>query len=1292
MTQSARWTLALTLLSFVVMAPNADATPEPVPDQVHRLPLSGALVQNTVTAQLQDRRGLMWFGTLGGLNVYDGYEFRRFPSHPRDASALAEVDIAALHEDAAGHIWVAGFQGWLDRIEPSSGRVSHYGPRLLAALHGSHDVNAPPSRGSAGFVEAVDGGLWIGNSLGLHRYWPAEDRLTSIHTLGPVTDLASAGEGSLWLGGPQGLIRWHPEHGVQAEYRHAPHDPRSLSDNGVTRLLVDPDGGLWVGTGHGLNYLPPAGTAFQRFQHDVDDPQSLGGNVVLALLRDRQGRLWVGGQSGGLSLKIERGFHVLHHEPDNPLSLAVDDVWSLYQDRSGLIWVGTAGGGLNQINPLRFRFDSLRAVPHSENSLRSPFVWDIVGDRHGRLWMTTLAGLERFDPADKTFRLFQPTPGERASNQLQSLLLDRDGTLWVGSVEGVLYRFDADNEQFEQIIDPSRSDGRLGNGRVWYLSEDPDTGQLWISAGNEWLRFDRDQRQVLERHQRLGGQSLVGAAVRVSLYDSDGVLWLGGGNALLRREPGAVEFQAIQHDPQQSDSLSESSVRALYEDPQGNLWIGTQNGLNRLSAENRRRQIYRFDLFSAADGMSNSTVYGILADSSGALWISTNAGLSRFDPQDQGFDNFDAGDGLQANEMNGGAEWQAADGRLYFGGVAGVVHFHPADISPHQHVPAVLFTDVGRLGKDRQRVFHPPSGMLELGPHDLGLSLGFAVADYHVPEKNRFRYRLLGQSEQWVETTRPHFELIRPAAGDYRLELLGAQRDDVWSEQPAILEIRVHPPWWATRSAYLAYALGLGLLAWAYHQAQRARLQREREFSQQLAQAQSLAEANYRLAERHAQIDTLTELPNRASLMEALERYLRVTQASRTPLALLVINLDRFQRINDTLGHQAGDQILRKTAERLAAQVRGEDWLARVGSDEFALIAVGQSQERSNAWLDTLTTRLAGAIGAAHELQDPPLRVTASIGICSFRHEDEQPGDLYTRADIAMHLAKQAGGNCMRHYVTGQREQQQARLNIESRLRGAVQRNEMRAVYQPLIDLRSGHLSGFESLIRWQPANGEPVYPDQFIPVAEESGLIVELGLWMLEEVCQRWAAWGHPDWRVAVNISAHHLRSASLVEQVDSILRHHRVPAHCLKLELTESAMMEYAESAVAQLSALRQRGVKISIDDFGTGFSSLAHLQRLPVDELKIDRSFVNGLSQGEHNRKIVRSIIQLGHALKLDVVAEGIEEPGTVAFLQGLECDIGQGYLFDRPQPADNLQRWLSGEPVQFADVSPISARQG
>ena len=1281
--------LSLVALLLAVSTTLAGAR-SPAIDRVYRLPTSGALVQNTVTSQLQDSRGLMWFGTLGGLNVYDGYEFRLIPSDPRNPRSLAEVDIAALAEDAQGTIWVAGFRGWVDRLDPVSGDIRHYASRLRDALGEEQNVERP-SRGPAAFLLAEDGSLYIGNALGLFRYWPAEDRLQAIDGFGAVADLAAGSKGSLWVGGNDGLGQWHPQHGLQQQFRYELHDPQSLSDNRITALLAEADGGLWIGTLRGLNYLPPGGHSFQRFLHDAKAGGSVGGDWITALLRDQQGRLWVAAQSGGLSLQVDQGFHVIHHEPDNPFSLSVDDIWSLYQDRSGLIWIGTAGGGLNQINPMRFRFDALRAVPHMPNSLRSPFVWDIVGDADGQIWLATLAGLERYQPQTHSFSLFEPVPGQRATNQLQALHLDADGLLWVGGVDGNLYRFDPANPRFERIHALGERDGRFSAGRVWYITAGLDPDELWISAGNEWISFDRRSLTPRSRAEQLGGESLFAAPIRVSLRDSDGIVWLGGGNALFRLDPADGSIRVIRQNRQQTDSLSENSVRALHQDAAGDLWIGTQNGLNRLRNADRQAQRFRFDLFSVADGLANNTVYGILGDRQGALWISTNAGLSRFQPEQSAWTNFDASDGLQANEMNGGAEWQGSDGTLYFGGIGGVVRFQPAAIQTHRHVPMVTFTDVGRLGERDERVHRPSAAGLELGPGDRGLSLGFAVADYHVPEKNRFRYRLLGDSAQWIETDRPRFELIRPSPGDYQLELLGAHRDGVWSAQPARLSIRVHPPWWATRSAYAGYALVCALIGLGYHRLQRRRLRREQEFSEQLARAQSLAEANYRLAERHAQIDALTQLPNRASLMEALERYLRISRANRSPLALLVINLDRFQRVNDTLGHEAGDQVLRVTASRLGAQVRGEDWLARVGSDEFALIAVGQNNDPANAWLDTLAGRLAEAIGSPHDLQDPPIRITASIGICRYRHEQEAADDLYTRADIAVHLAKQAGGNASRHYQPGQREQQQQRLVIENRLVGAVARKEMRAVFQPLIDLRSGALRGFESLIRWQPENAPAVFPDQFIPVAEESGLIIELGVWMLDEACRRWNSWAQPDWRVAVNISARHLQSGQLLAQVEQALQRHKVPARCLKLELTESAMMEYAEPALEQMGKLRAMGLTISIDDFGTGFSSLAHLQKLPVDELKIDRSFVVGLAAGEHNRKIVRSIIQLGHALKLSVVAEGIEDQVTLTFLRGLDCDIGQGYLFDRPQPADNLQRWLQGGPVEFIDVLAIGARQ-
>jgi EAL domain-containing protein (putative c-di-GMP-specific phosphodiesterase class I) len=275
-----------------------------------------------------------------------------------------------------------------------------------------------------------------------------------------------------------------------------------------------------------------------------------------------------------------------------------------------------------------------------------------------------------------------------------------------------------------------------------------------------------------------------------------------------------------------------------------------------------------------------------------------------------------------------------------------------------------------------------------------------------------------------------------------------------------------------------------------------------------------------------------------------------------------------------------------------------------------------------------------------------------------------------------MHAAKREGGMRQNRYVPGMIESARERLSIEGRIRNALDAGEFVPWYQPLIDLRRNRIAGFEALIRWQPPGQRMIFPDQFIPIAEESGLIVELGNFMIREVCKQLAAWKRHDIHVAVNVSMRQLRSGKLIATIQDALTHTGVPPHCLKLEITESAMMENVDDTAEQLREIKKLGVDISIDDFGTGFSSMSHLKMLPVDEMKIDRSFVTDVATSAHSQKIVNSIVRLAHELQLVVVAEGVEDEKVLAYLRSIDCDFGQGYFFGKPKPADPvIVEWMA-----------------
>lgn len=1251
--------------------------------EFHRLPVNDALTQNTVTDILQDRRGLMWFATLGGLDVYDGYRFRTIPSDPREQDALSGVHVSRLYEDRAGNIWVAGFNGWLDRIEPVSGRIHHYALELYG------DPRNPAS-GATAFHETADGTLLVGTPTGLHRYDAESDRFTrNIDStgggegLGRIWHMIPAADGQVWVGTNNGLFRYDPATGSRIQIQDSPTTGTGLPGSPVTRLNQDSQGRLWVASGsHGLSRLDPGADRFVHFPANDAVASSVASNTSVDIMEDSLGRIWIANQSGGLSRFISDadGFEVYRHDPNNPTTISSDDVWSLHEDRTGLIWIGTAGGGLNQINPSRNRFGVLRSVPFQDNSLRSGFVWDLVEDDAGDIWMATLAGLERYTPGTGRFRRFTPETGGVVANQMQTVAIDANGHIWAGAVDGSLFRFAPGDANFAEILRADGPDTAFDIGRIWMLYAD---GQLMWAGGNTGLfGVSIETLEVVHALPSDEAIRMGGGPIRSMLPAAEGGYWIGSaGSGLARYVPGegVVQQFLLEHgDPQ---SLSSNVVRSMYRDDNGDLWVGTLNGLNLISAADLAAGRNRFRLYTVADGLPNNTVYGITPDGTGHLWLSTNRGLSRFNPRTGVFDNFTVADGLPSNELNGGAELRARNGRLYFGGVAGVTIVDERDLVVNQAVPEVLITEITVAGKPQQSV----DDVIIVPPGSGDIAIEFAATDYHQPENNAFQYRLRGASDEWWPIAERRIAFNRLAPGEYTFEVRGSNNDGVWSNEAAQVRFRVLPPFWRSTMAYVVYAV-LAFLALAfYHLAQRRRLARQEAFNLELRKANSLAEANHQMALRYAQFDQLTQLPNRTALLDTLGRHMRAAAASGRHLGVLLINIDRFQRINDSFGHAVGDRVLKSIAERLELLIATGDALARVGADEFVWVAEIDAATSPEEWAAGRAAVINQTIGVPFDFQDPPIVMTASVGCGVYTGGVESASEVLGYADIALHKAKELPERRVLTYDPAMSRTARQHLALEGRIKHALEANEFSAHYQPLVRVGDGRLQACEALIRWFPPGAEPIFPDQFIPVAEQSGLIVDIGNWMIRDVCRQLATWGDSEpagVQIAINVSMRQLRSGTLVPTLREAMAEYGVAPSALKIEMTESAMMENVDDAAEQLQGVRALGIEIAVDDFGTGFSSLSHLKLLPVSELKIDRSFVMDLTTSADSRTIVKSIVRLAHEMKMRVVAEGVEDKASLDLLARMGCDLAQGYYFARPLSAEAL--------VEGGWIRPLRAR--
>jgi diguanylate cyclase (GGDEF)-like protein len=440
-----------------------------------------------------------------------------------------------------------------------------------------------------------------------------------------------------------------------------------------------------------------------------------------------------------------------------------------------------------------------------------------------------------------------------------------------------------------------------------------------------------------------------------------------------------------------------------------------------------------------------------------------------------------------------------------------------------------------------------------------------------------------------------------------------------------------------------------------------------------------------------AHYDSLTGIPNRMLLGDRLDQACRDAKRKERLVALLFIDVDRFKQINDSLGHSVGDGVLRKVVERLKASARGADTVARLGGDEFVILMEDLADPGD---VDMVAQRLVDSMRIPIELLGHSLVATVSVGSAIYPSDDTEISPLLAKADAAMYQAKAGGRDRFCKYSSDITMYNPARMSLENDLRGAIERNELLLHFQPQVDIISQEIRGVEALVRWQHPQRGLVSPGQFIPIAEDSGLIVPLGEWVLREAFRQMREWKEldlPPLRMSINISALQFRQGSLLSFLADQLVTYDIDPRYVELELTESVLMHNMDEVLQTLKEIKALGVSLAIDDFGTGFSSLSYLRRFPIDRLKIDQSFVRDIECTPANESIARAIVGLANSLSLDIVAEGIETPAEMAVLEHMQCTEGQGYLFAKPLSAKDVVIWFASHRknhvvnVQLFDVA-------
>jgi diguanylate cyclase (GGDEF)-like protein len=439
------------------------------------------------------------------------------------------------------------------------------------------------------------------------------------------------------------------------------------------------------------------------------------------------------------------------------------------------------------------------------------------------------------------------------------------------------------------------------------------------------------------------------------------------------------------------------------------------------------------------------------------------------------------------------------------------------------------------------------------------------------------------------------------------------------------------------------------------------------------------------LRERTAQVnrlayyDTRTDLPNRVLFEDRLGQSLTMAQSTSRPVGVLFLALDQFKKVNDTLGHDRGDLLLKFVADRLQGCVNERDTVARFGGEEFAVLLTDID---GTPQIERTIKTIVDVLRSPFNIEGHEVFVTVSVGASLYPADGLDSQTIVKNAGAALYRAKISGGNNHKFYTADMHAQASKRLSLETSLRRALEKEEFVVHYQPRVAVDTLRITGIEALVRWQHPQLGLVAPAEFIPLAEDTGLIVPIGEWVLQTACRqnrKWQAQGFPPLRIAVNICARQFQQADMAQVIVRVLDRADLDPRHLELELTESSIMNNAEFAIDVLTRLKQMGVKISVDDFGTGFSSLNYLKRLPIDALKIDQSFVRDATTDPDDAALVMAVITLGHNLRLKVVAEGVETEEQLRFLHLLRCDEIQGLLFSRPLPADELSKLLAREPA-------------
>jgi len=947
------------------------------------------------TAVTEDAQGYLWAGTQDGVARWDGYRFRVYPARPDDPHGLPVSYVRTLERDSLGRIWVGMDGGGVARFDPAIDGFIRFGGATVISMAPDHE-----------------GGMWVATANGLTHVrasgtmedaWPhagkGPDALPEPGTSAVLQDRA----GDVWIGSTSGLVLRHPDgrRGRRIELPGGAGRPIP-----VDMLYQDARGQVWIGTSqHGVFVLDPATDRIARLQPAAAADPGLLTDSVTSFAENENGEVWVGTQTRGLVIADVSSLLARRVVRDRsvPSNLQSNWVWGLHRDRGGQMWVASTAG-LSRTRPQQ---DAILSLFSSDGTTwRDPYVFAIDADARGTLTLGQKSGLELIDPAAQTMVPIAAADADAGGlppiANVTAVVHTADGTRWMASRDGLFTQAPGG------AIRPVPTPGRGAVKGITALAL--QGGKLWIGGRGDGLWTLDLATHALAQPVPLA--QLSDPEVTAFAADADGAMWVATNNGLnLVRKDGS--FERIMPRAGDRDGLSSAVINSLLIDRRGRLWVGNNAGVQvLLRREADGRAV--FHRIAKAQGLTSENIDTVLMDSRGQVWASTDDGIAVIDPDTFALRVLHPADGAAISTywVNSGAV--GPTGELFFGGLGGLTVVRPERLAKRSYDAPLVVTDVELGGKPVALREEKGRGQLVVPPEAGGFAVEFSLLDFSAPERNRYAYWLEGYDKGWreVDPSRRTASYTNLAPGRYVLHMKAASGDGTWTPHPLALDVQILPAWHQTWWFDVLKVLG-ALLAVAGVVAVRLRYVQRR--SQELehlveVRTQELMRLQRQLEEL-AYSDALTGLPNRRMFGDHCRRMIAAADRQGGAFALLLIDLDHFKQVNDTLGHDAGDALLVETARRLHGIARQADVVARLGGDEFAIL-LDDTVAASAA--DIVCARILEAFDAPVFHQGKEMHASPSIGVALFPRDGLTQDALYKSADVALYAAKASGRHTWR--------------------------------------------------------------------------------------------------------------------------------------------------------------------------------------------------------------------------------------------------------------------------------------